>query len=39
MYIVEDSSVTVKCRTAIKELFIYLNLFLSVMFDSAASLQ
>ena len=32
--IVEDSTVTVKCRTAIKALFLYFNSCLSVMFDS-----
>jgi hypothetical protein len=31
--IVEDPTVTVKCRTAIKALFLYLNLGLSVMLD------
>jgi hypothetical protein len=30
MFITEESSVTVKCRTAIKILFLYLNLCLSV---------
>jgi len=34
MLIVEDSIVTVKYRTAIKELFIYFNLCLSVMLDN-----
>ena len=31
--IVEDPTVTAKCRTAIKELFLYLNLCLSVMLN------
>ena len=34
MFIVEDSVVTVKYRTATKELFIYFNLCPSVMLDS-----
>ena len=32
--IVEDPTVTIKCRTAIKILFLYFNLCLSVKFDS-----
>jgi len=32
--IIEDSTDTVKCRTAIKALFLYFNLCLSVMLDS-----
>ena len=32
--IVEDSTVTVKCRTAIKVLLLYINLCLCVMLDS-----
>ena len=35
--IVEDPIVPVKCRTAIKELFLYLYLYLSVMLDSLSS--
>jgi hypothetical protein len=31
---VADSTVTVKCRTAIKSLFLYFNICLSVMLDS-----
>ena len=34
MLIVEDPTVTVKCRTAIKVLFLYFNLCLSVMLNS-----
>ena len=34
MLIVEDPTVTVNCRTAINALFLYLNVCLSIMFDS-----
>jgi len=34
MLFVEDPAVTVKCRTAIKVLFLYFNLRLRVMLDS-----
>ena len=34
MVLFEDPTVTVKCRTAIKELLFHFNLCLSVMFDS-----
>ena len=34
MLVIEDPCVTVKCRTAIKALFLYLHLCLSVKFDS-----
>ena len=34
LLIVEDPTVTVKCGTAIKALFLYMNLYLYVMLDS-----
>ena len=34
----KDPTVTVKCRTAIKVLFLYINLCLSVMFDNLSYL-
>jgi hypothetical protein len=37
MLIIKDPIVTVKCRTAIKMLFLYFNLCLSIMFDSLSS--
>jgi hypothetical protein len=36
--IVEDPTVTVKCRTAIKVMFIYFNLCVSVMLNSLSYL-
>ena len=38
LFIVEDRTVTVKCRTVIKALFLYLNLYLSVMLNSLSCL-
>jgi len=38
MLIFEDPTVTVKCRTAIKELLFYFNLYLSVKLDSLSCL-
>jgi len=35
MVLDEDPTVTVKCTTAIKSLFLYSNLFLSVKLDSS----
>ena len=34
MFIVEDSTMTMKCRTVIKVAFFYFNLYLCVMLDS-----
>jgi hypothetical protein len=34
MLIVEDATVTLKCRTVIKALLLYFNLCLSVMLDN-----
>ena len=34
MFIIEGATVTVKCRTSIKGMFLFLNLCLSVMLDS-----
>jgi succinate dehydrogenase hydrophobic anchor subunit len=34
MFIIEDTTVTVKCRTAIKVMFLYFNLCLSVTLNS-----
>jgi len=38
MLIVEDSTAAVKCRTAIKSLFLYFNLCLSVKMDCLSHL-
>ena len=34
MFIVEDPTVTVKCKTQIKALFLYFSLWISIMLDS-----